>query len=55
MIKLDGDTEVLDLYGDRGITRTWGHHTLFYGNRRRELRAFCHLFGLEAILPQYRS
>lgn len=55
MIHLDGDVDVLDLYGDRGITRRWGHHILFYGNRRRELREFCHLFGLEAIFPQQRA
>jgi hypothetical protein len=52
---LDGDADVLDLYGDRGITRRWGHHTLFYGNRRRELRAFCRLFGIEPICPQQPS
>lgn len=53
MIKLDGHFDnVLDLHGDRGITRRWGHHTLVYGNWRRQLRAFCDLFGMEAIFPQ---
>ena len=53
LIKLDGDfVNVLDLYGDRGITRRWGHHVLLYGNWRRELAAFCRLFGMEAIFPQ---
>ncbi len=53
MIRLDGRFDnVLDLYGDRGITRRWGHHTLFYGNWRRHLRGFCDLFGMEAIFPQ---
>ena len=44
MVRLDGDFDVLDVPGH--------HQLLFYGNWRRELLAFCNLFGIEPILPE---
>ncbi|MFO7775467.1 MAG: hypothetical protein R6W89_06675 [Candidatus Hydrogenedentota bacterium] len=50
MVKLDGDFDnIFDGYEAGVITRDAGHHTLFYGNWRRELHAFCRLFGIEAL------
>lgn len=44
MVRLDGGFDVLDVPGH--------HQLLFYGNRRRELLAFCNLFGIQPILPE---
>jgi len=47
-VKLDGDFDnIFDLDAAPAIERH--HNILFYGNWRRELHAFCHLFGIEAL------
>jgi len=51
-VKLDGDHYSVFDYPQIGHGVTAWHPVLFYGNWRRELRAFCDLLGIEAILPQ---
>jgi hypothetical protein len=51
-VKLDGDHYSVFDHPQIGHGVTAWHPVLFYGNWRRELRAFCDLFGIEAILPQ---
>jgi len=41
-VKLDGDPELLDYPGF--------HQIFFYGDHKRDLAAYCRLFGLEAVL-----